>query len=359
MSTRKDDPVFNVKFVQLVESKPCLWNSTLPEYSKKDEIQKAWQEVANDTKDTVRNCRERWRTIRSSFLRSLKLSRTTTGRGKRKYYLSKYLQFLIPYTKTRIKNSASIIAQRKVAASGNIPPMTRVSNMPTVSSDNTKDSTNSADVAAIAESDVVVSSHEGGVIGNSIAQSTWPKPLNLQNIKQEQDVLGSGDTQTSISVAAGPTTSFNTSVSFAANENRSCLNSSGTTTMTTPVNNLSSASGIKGNSFTSISRASNNPSNPTAVSNSFQQLAADSRNPSGSVDLSDLAEWLKYRNDHQRSIQMTTAMPPDADQFFLNSLLPYLKEMSGKQNRRFRQKVVALIDNILDNADEAGTIVLE
>lgn len=52
MSSRKDDPVFNVKFVQLVESKPCLWNSTLPEYSKKDEIQKAWQEVANETKDT-------------------------------------------------------------------------------------------------------------------------------------------------------------------------------------------------------------------------------------------------------------------------------------------------------------------
>lgn len=49
----------------------------------------------------VRNCRERWRTIRSSFLRSLKLARTQTGRGKRKYYLSKYLQFLVPFTKSR------------------------------------------------------------------------------------------------------------------------------------------------------------------------------------------------------------------------------------------------------------------
>lgn len=48
---RKDDPVLNVRFVQLVENHPCLWNSTLPAYSKKDETQKAWQEVANETKD--------------------------------------------------------------------------------------------------------------------------------------------------------------------------------------------------------------------------------------------------------------------------------------------------------------------
>ncbi|XP_030381541.1 uncharacterized protein LOC115629259 isoform X2 [Scaptodrosophila lebanonensis] len=42
---------------------------------------------------------------------------------------------------------------------------------------------------------------------------------------------------------------------------------------------------------------------------------------------------------------------PDADYSFLISLHPYLKEMSGKQNRRFRQKVVGLIDTVLDNAD--------
>ncbi|EDX16573.1 GD24528 [Drosophila simulans] len=98
---RKDDPVFNVRFVQFVENQPCLWNYTHPGYSKKEEVQRAWQQVANDIKDTVRNCRERWRTIRSSFLRSLKLERTQTGRGKRKYYLSKYMQFLVPFTKSR------------------------------------------------------------------------------------------------------------------------------------------------------------------------------------------------------------------------------------------------------------------
>ncbi|TMW51717.1 hypothetical protein DOY81_003209 [Sarcophaga bullata] len=266
MGSRKDDPVFNVKFVQLVESKPCLWNSTLPEYSKKDEIQKAWQEVANETKDTVRNCRERWRTIRSSFLRSLKLSRTSTGRGKRKYYLSKYLQFLIPFTRSRPKNSSTIIAERKVTATtDSMPPMTRISNMPIVSSDETKDSSNSAEVAAIAEGDVMVTLHEGAVIGSfPMAQHAalplplpLPLPLNLQTIKQEKDVANS--------------------------------------------------------------------------------------------NLTEFAEWLKSKNEQKHHCLMTSS--PDADQSFLNSLHPYLREMTGKQNRRFKQKAIALIDDILDNTD--------
>ncbi|XP_061386405.1 uncharacterized protein LOC133321329 [Musca vetustissima] len=350
MSTRKDDPVFNVKFVQLVESKPCLWNSTLPEYSKKDEIQKAWQEVANETKDTVRNCRERWRTIRSSFLRSLKLSRTSTGRGKRKYYLSKYLQFLIPYTKTRLKNSASIIAQRKAAASGNIPPMTRISNMPTVSSDDTKDSSNSADVAAITETDVIVATNDGGTIGNSITQLSWPQPLNLQAIKQEKDTVCSGP-QTLTSNVTVTSATFNAPAGgIAPNGNLPHTSSSGTTCIPTTTNNLNSVSGIKCNTFKPVS------TNP-AVNSSFQH-PTDNRNPSGALDFTDFTEWFKCRNEYQRQFQLASPMP-DADQSFLNSLLPYLKEMSGKQNRRFRQKVVALIDNILDNADEVGTIVLE
>lgn len=51
---RKDDPVFNVKFVQLVENQACLWNYTHPGYSKKEEVHRAWQHVANEIKDTGR-----------------------------------------------------------------------------------------------------------------------------------------------------------------------------------------------------------------------------------------------------------------------------------------------------------------
>ncbi|KAM7347136.1 uncharacterized protein ACRADG_006797 [Cochliomyia hominivorax] len=372
MSSRKDDPVFNVKFVQLVESKPCLWNSTLPEYSKKDEIQKAWQDVANETKDTVRNCRERWRTIRSSFLRSLKLSRTSTGRGKRKYYLSKYLQFLIPFTKTRLKNSSTIIAQRKAAAAGNIPPMTRISNMPIVSSDDTKDSSNSTELAAIAEGDVVVSLQEGGVVG-TIPMShhnpiPLPQPLNMQAIKQEKDV-GCGNVNTTIRPMDHMLQPLDQQMNNYINTSTSgCVNSSTTTnsssnnrgtinTNSTMNNNLNttntnqnctSSMTVSTNKINSSINNSNNKINNHPLQSTAYGHTTESRS-SSAVDLTEFAEWIKSKNEHKRHCLMQTS--PDADQSFLNSLHPYLREMSGKQNRRFRQKVVALIDAILDNVD--------
>ncbi|KAI8115437.1 hypothetical protein CVS40_12345 [Lucilia cuprina] len=376
MSSRKDDPVFNVKFVQLVESKPCLWNSTLPEYSKKDEIQNAWQEVANETKDTVRNCRERWRTIRSSFLRSLKLSRTSTGRGKRKYYLSKYLQFLIPFTKTRLKNSSTIIAQRKAAAAGNIPPMTRISNMPIVSSDDTKDSSNSAEVAGIAEGDVVVSLHEGTIVGGvAIGQHAplpLPQPLNLQAIKQENDIksnsvnsmmapmdqlLQSLDQQRHL---LNHTTAGGVNNNSCSNINKNNLNNITNPTTNNNLNTTNNSAAVM-NASSSTHKNANNTNSNNSTSNNSNNNTHPSQQQSGSfthttetrsasaVDLSEFAEWIKSKNEHQRHCLMTTS--PDADQSFLNSLHPYLREMSGKQNRRFRQKVVALIDAVLDNAD--------
>jgi len=35
-----------------VENQPCLWNYTHPGYSKKEEVQRAWQQVANEIKDS-------------------------------------------------------------------------------------------------------------------------------------------------------------------------------------------------------------------------------------------------------------------------------------------------------------------
>uniref|UniRef100_A0A1B0G8R6 MADF domain-containing protein n=1 Tax=Glossina morsitans morsitans TaxID=37546 RepID=A0A1B0G8R6_GLOMM len=399
MSSRKDDPVFNVKFVQLVESKPCLWNSTLPEYSKKDEIQKAWQEVANETKDTVRNCRERWRTIRSSFLRSLKLSRTSTGRGKRKYYLSKYLQFLIPYTKTRLKNSASIIAQRKAAAQGNIPsppPMTRISNMPmpVVSSDETKDSSNSTEVAAIAEGDVVVSLHEGAAMIANLSMSgqhapiPLPQPMpRLHAIKQEQDIINANQGNVAASANLSATSDlqrrFGSILGGGSNAGHiSSTNNHNSASATNPALNGSGCSGGGGGSGGGGAGAgggnggNSNGGGCVSGSGSFppaEQQRSTSTVPA--VDLTEFAEWIKCKHEHQRHCLMTGTSSsntntittttthnhsnsnhqnnnaPDADQSFLNSLHPFLKEMSGKQNRRFRQKVVALIDAILDNTD--------
>lgn len=306
---------------------------------------------------SVRNCRERWRTIRSSFLRSLKLSRTSTGRGKRKYYLSKYLQFLIPFTKTRLKNSSTIIAQRKAAAAGNIPPMTRISNMPTVSSDDTKDSSNSAEVAPIAEGDVVVSLHEGAVVGGVRVPHTQfplPQPLNLQTIKEEKDV-SSGPINTPMSSIDTLLQALDQQRQMVKNVTSGCMNINNTNNnnnnknnigyMTNPtINNTIKSSN---NCAPAVNVPSNTINTPSPQTVSFAH-PTETRSAS-SVELTEIAEWIKSKNEHQRHCLMTTS--PDADQSFLNSLHPYLREMSGKQNRRFRQKVVALIDAILDNVD--------
>ncbi|KAH8289621.1 hypothetical protein KR054_008068 [Drosophila jambulina] len=324
---RKDDPVFNVRFVQFVESEPCLWNYTHPGYSKKEEVQRAWQQVANEIKDTVRNCRERWRTIRSSFLRSLKLARTQTGRGKRKYYLSKYLQFLIPYTKSRSCHkqltpglaTAGMVLRKP--GSGGSNPFPSPADQP---EDNDEEEEEAEEETKESEDemplDVQVSEEEAEVVVNQEDQQhrappTACLPLRLQAIKVEQP-------------------------------------------------------------------HPHPPANPNANPQldkivAHQSLVTVPAAALGShMDWQDLTQWFKGSNHNQQQHHKMSSPPPpppppatpalgglppgaipmpipspDADYSFLISLHPYLKEMSGKQNRRFRQKVVGLIDNVLDNVD--------
>ncbi|EDV47260.2 uncharacterized protein LOC6551241 [Drosophila erecta] len=310
---RKDDPVFNVRFVQFVENQPCLWNYTHPGYSKKEEVQRAWQQVANEIKDTVRNCRERWRTIRSSFLRSLKLARTQTGRGKRKYYLSKYLQFLVPYTKSR-----SCHRQLPAAPSSPCPSPGMVLRKPGQAASRQADEVEDKEGDGDMPLDVQVSEAEERRMtqrDRDREQEQEPPtaclPLRLQAIKVEQP-SPNGNPQPERMVGHHP-------------------------------------------SLVSV---------PAAALGSH-------------LDWTDLTQWFKGNGSAHQLITTTppsppppppppatpapsalgggggggAPAPPDADYSFLISLHPYLKEMGGKQNRRFRQKVVGLIDDILDNKD--------
>eukprot|EP00099_Drosophila_melanogaster_P016973 NP_572838.2 uncharacterized protein Dmel_CG4404 [Drosophila melanogaster] len=300
---RKDDPVFNVRFVQFVENQPCLWNYTHPGYSKKEDVQRAWQQVANDIKDTVRNCRERWRTIRSSFLRSLKLARTQTGRGKRKYYLSKYLQFLVPFTKSRSchKQLPGMVLRKPGQAA-----------------------------TAQQEDEVVAAEEEAKV-------SDGEMPLDVQVSEEEHRRNQEQDREQ-------PT---------------ACL----------PLRLHS----IK------VEHDSSNANQQLERMVSQQSLVSVPAAALGNhLGWSDLTQWFKGHGSGHHKLTTTTTTPtspppppqpatsalsvftggpggggsqPDADYSFLISLHPYIKEMNGKQNRKFRQKVVGLIDDILDNKD--------
>ncbi|KAH8356505.1 hypothetical protein KR084_003544 [Drosophila pseudotakahashii] len=325
---RKDDPVFNVRFVQFVENQPCLWNYTHPGYSKKEEVQRAWQQVANEIKDTVRNCRERWRTIRSSFLRSLKLARTQTGRGKRKYYLSKYLQFLIPYTKSRSCHkqvtgaSGSPTAGMVLRKPGNATSSSSVTIFPDrnqqedVEEEEAKESDNEMPL------DVQVSEveEEAGeaVVDHPRRDQEQPiacLPLRLQAIKVEQPSHNQ----------------ITTNHQLERMVNHQSL-------VTVPAAALGSHL-----DWTDLSQWFKGNQGGQHLSHLNHKLATDTPPPPPPPPATPALG--------SGAIPLPIPSPPDADYSFLISLHPYLKEMNGKQNRRFRQKVVGLIDNILDNID--------
>ncbi|CAH2039828.1 unnamed protein product, partial [Iphiclides podalirius] len=85
-----------ITLVQEIQKYPCLYNNNLPEYNRKDLTEEAWTEVAHNNNLTVSECKEKWRNIRCSFLRSLK----PTAKFKKPYYLTAYLQFILPFMKS-------------------------------------------------------------------------------------------------------------------------------------------------------------------------------------------------------------------------------------------------------------------
>nr|XP_023015791.1 uncharacterized protein LOC111505243 [Leptinotarsa decemlineata] len=58
---------------------------------------------------TVQECKEKWRNIRSSFLRSMKAP-ASGSKSKKPYYLKDYLQFILPYVKpvNNVENTGNV-----------------------------------------------------------------------------------------------------------------------------------------------------------------------------------------------------------------------------------------------------------
>ncbi|XP_072934153.1 uncharacterized protein [Epargyreus clarus] len=87
----------HVTLVLEVEKHECLYNTTLPQYGMKEEMEEAWSKVSENVQMPVSECKDKWRNIRSTFRRSFKPSRN--AKPKRTYYLSRYLNFILPFTK--------------------------------------------------------------------------------------------------------------------------------------------------------------------------------------------------------------------------------------------------------------------
>ncbi|XP_036337306.1 uncharacterized protein LOC118747353 [Rhagoletis pomonella] len=100
-----------IKIINAVKQRDCLWNVHSSEYAKRDKLERAWQEVADDVGRQDVFCREKWRNVRTGFLRSIQYNSNMcsdnndstedlpTPRRKR-FYLYDEMKFLLPSTET-------------------------------------------------------------------------------------------------------------------------------------------------------------------------------------------------------------------------------------------------------------------
>ncbi|XP_072397090.1 uncharacterized protein [Diabrotica undecimpunctata] len=251
MAVAFDDSFFNINFVRVIESRPCIWNYNLQEYSKRNVTEKAWVEIAKEVNDTVPNCRERWRNIRTAFLRSLKAPPSGSGKNsKKKYYLSQCLEFLLPYTKS--KNHK-----------GNLEALVKCS----------LDDVNSQ-IAELPE-------------GN--------KTDKTDNLRTHSPKLSISSRFVTEEFTETDTDEIIISPRHPYKKKKICH------------------------------QTSTNSSKSTQADDAF-------------------IEWLKQKKGKDNAEE-------NPNLFFLRSLLPDMMRMTDKQNRRFRQKVIGLMDDILEDAD--------
>ncbi|XP_047036997.1 uncharacterized protein LOC124642586 [Helicoverpa zea] len=93
-----------VDFVKEVEKYPCLYDKTLPEYANKVHNRRAWSAIAKRSNTSIPDCRDKWRKIRISYMRSLK-QQVSDKPPMRPYYLTEVLHFLTPFLSVRPKHN--------------------------------------------------------------------------------------------------------------------------------------------------------------------------------------------------------------------------------------------------------------
>ncbi|KAK8406972.1 hypothetical protein O3P69_007491 [Scylla paramamosain] len=89
----------NIRFIQEVKKHPCIYNFTLQDYTKKHATEGAWQTVAAEMNDTVRNCKDKWKNLRTVFVRRMKPDPSGRRKTTKPYYLMDAMQFLLPFVR--------------------------------------------------------------------------------------------------------------------------------------------------------------------------------------------------------------------------------------------------------------------
>lgn len=87
----------NVRFARTIKLYPCLYDFTNNRYSSRTETDAAWRAISAEFNAPVRDCKLRWKNIRTVFRRHM-----FGGIGpapKKEYYLNRELRFMLPFMK--------------------------------------------------------------------------------------------------------------------------------------------------------------------------------------------------------------------------------------------------------------------
>ncbi|XP_054285282.1 uncharacterized protein LOC129001852 [Macrosteles quadrilineatus] len=103
-----NDQELNMKLVGEVEKREVLYNYKLPGYSRKDLTEKAWKEVSVELGLPARDCKEKWRNLRTVFIRKMKPSPCGSGGRKKAYYLEDAMRFCLPFIKVVSPSSGNL-----------------------------------------------------------------------------------------------------------------------------------------------------------------------------------------------------------------------------------------------------------
>ncbi|CAH1223168.1 unnamed protein product [Diabrotica balteata] len=96
MSGRKEDSSV-ILFINLAKARQCIWNYSLTAYRCDEHCM---EENCIKNQRYRKNCRERWKNIRTAYVRSLKPPKSGASQNSKKsYYLAEHLAFLRPYLK--------------------------------------------------------------------------------------------------------------------------------------------------------------------------------------------------------------------------------------------------------------------
>ncbi|XP_037950149.1 uncharacterized protein LOC119686388 [Teleopsis dalmanni] len=98
-TTRAADEDFNIRFVNLVRTHKCLYDKKVPEYRNRDNQEKSWSLISQETRESVVHCKERWRNLRACLSRYIKQQNSTDPQHK-PYYLTEHMAFLLPFLKS-------------------------------------------------------------------------------------------------------------------------------------------------------------------------------------------------------------------------------------------------------------------